>query len=137
MLSNFFGARHQGKSDPQLGPDDAYPDWLWTLTAPKPLEAELQGKLDAAGYTGKPGPTPQELPITIDEVCDRHASLAHCVGLTSCVFFCNRGNVCCICSASAPSRLPMDAAARRRKRGPRWHSPPPHLGLEQILVIKI
>lgn len=58
----------QGQSDPKLGPDDAYPDWLWTLMAPKPLEAELQGKLDAAGYTGKPGPTPEKLPVTIEEV---------------------------------------------------------------------
>ena len=57
----------QGKSDPKLGPDEEYPPWLWTLTAPQPMEAELQRKLQEAGYTGKPGPHSEELPISIEE----------------------------------------------------------------------
>ena len=59
--------RQQGKSDPKLGPDEEYPPWLWTLTAPAPMEGELQKKLQEAGYSGKPGPHDEELPISIKE----------------------------------------------------------------------
>ncbi|CAG9460145.1 unnamed protein product [Pedinophyceae sp. YPF-701] len=34
----------KGEPNPQLLPDDQYPDWLWTLLDPKPTLTELKAK---------------------------------------------------------------------------------------------
>jgi large subunit ribosomal protein L54 len=43
----------KGGSDPELGPEDAYPDWLWTLLdEPKSL-TDLEKEVAAAKKTGR------------------------------------------------------------------------------------
>ncbi|TPX34331.1 hypothetical protein SmJEL517_g02944 [Synchytrium microbalum] len=37
---------YAGKSDPVAMKDADYPDWLWTLTAPKPKELATEDKLN-------------------------------------------------------------------------------------------
>lgn len=36
--------RFQGGTDPKLGKDEEYPEWLWTLTDPRPVLSELEKK---------------------------------------------------------------------------------------------
>ena len=41
--------RAQAGSDPKLGPDSDYPEWLWALAAPRPALSELRRRHDAGG----------------------------------------------------------------------------------------
>ena len=43
----------KGGSDPELGPDEAYPDWLWKLAEPKKTLRELEKEVAAAKLTGR------------------------------------------------------------------------------------
>lgn len=43
----------KGGSDPELGADDAYPDWLWGLIEPRKTLTELEKEVEAAKLTGK------------------------------------------------------------------------------------
>ena len=43
----------KGGSDPELGPDEAYPDWLWKLAEPKKTLTELEKEVAAAKLTGR------------------------------------------------------------------------------------
>jgi hypothetical protein len=37
----------KGEPDPELRPDDQYPDWLWALAEPPPTSKELEAKYQA------------------------------------------------------------------------------------------
>ena len=43
----------KGGSDPELGADDAYPDWLWGLIEPRKTLTELEKEVAAAKLSGK------------------------------------------------------------------------------------
>ena len=43
----------KGGSDPELGADDAYPDWLWGLIEPRKTLSELEKEVEAAKLSGK------------------------------------------------------------------------------------
>ena len=43
----------KGGSDPELGPDEDYPDWLWTLLEPKKSLLQLEKEVAAAKLTGR------------------------------------------------------------------------------------
>lgn len=43
----------KGGSDPELGPDESYPDWLWTLLEPKKTLTQLEKEVAAAKLTGR------------------------------------------------------------------------------------
>jgi large subunit ribosomal protein L54 len=40
--------------DPELKPDDEYPDWLWDLAQPKPSVKQLKQKLEEVGFEAFP-----------------------------------------------------------------------------------
>lgn len=43
----------KGGSDPELGPDENYPEWLWTLLEPKKTLTQLEKEVAAAKLTGR------------------------------------------------------------------------------------
>ena len=43
----------KGGSDPELGTDDDYPDWLWGLIEPRKSLSELEKEMEAAKLSGK------------------------------------------------------------------------------------
>ena len=43
----------KGGSDPELGPDETYPEWLWTLLEPKKTLLQLEKEVAAAKETGR------------------------------------------------------------------------------------
>lgn len=50
----------QAGSDPKLGEDSAYPDWLWTLCDAKPAASELERKVAGVPRGGY-------YPVTLEE----------------------------------------------------------------------
>ena len=43
----------KGGSDPELGSDDKYPEWLWELLEPKKTLTQLEKEVAAAKLTGR------------------------------------------------------------------------------------
>lgn len=43
----------KGGSDPELGADETFPDWLWTMLEPKKTLTELEKEVAAAKLTGR------------------------------------------------------------------------------------
>jgi hypothetical protein len=78
-------------SDPKLGPDEAYPDWLWTLVDTPQSKSELERQAASV-------PRGQRIPLTLDEVRSG---------------FARRHHLCSLLTPDAPGHAAAQPAAER------------------------